>query len=147
MYASLLLCTHTCSILHWQINFFQVSKAACILTTQHLTRILRSKEAAASVNIKTWPTIIDTGMRLWIICLRTRDMISHFYWFVVHIKHSLLRLADDLPRRRPPQIYKPPTAEMIAYLDFSVSTTGMLTGVKVRLDDNLLNYCPGCSLL
>ncbi|TNM89002.1 hypothetical protein fugu_005256 [Takifugu bimaculatus] len=53
-----------------------VSKAACILTTQHLTRILRSKEAAAS-------------------------------------------------------IYKPPTAEMIAYLDFSVSTTGMLTGVKI----------------
>uniref|UniRef100_A0A3B3ZPS2 DMAP1-binding domain-containing protein n=1 Tax=Periophthalmus magnuspinnatus TaxID=409849 RepID=A0A3B3ZPS2_9GOBI len=75
-----------------------VSRAACILTTQNLTRILRSKEAAASVNIKTWPTIIDT---------------------------------DDLPRRRPPQIYKPPTAEMIAYLDFSVSTTGMLTGVKI----------------
>ena len=40
---------------------YQVSKAACILTTQHLMRILRSKEAAASVNIKTWPTIIDTG--------------------------------------------------------------------------------------
>lgn len=39
----------------------QVSKAACILTTQNLMRILRSKEAAASVNIKTWPTIIDTG--------------------------------------------------------------------------------------
>uniref|UniRef100_A0A3Q3FWQ9 Disco-interacting protein 2 homolog Bb n=1 Tax=Labrus bergylta TaxID=56723 RepID=A0A3Q3FWQ9_9LABR len=75
-----------------------VSKAACILTTQNLMRTLRSKEAAASVNIKTWPTIIDT---------------------------------DDLPRRRPPQIYKPPTAEMIAYLDFSVSTTGMLTGVKI----------------
>ncbi|XP_037535806.1 disco-interacting protein 2 homolog B-A [Nematolebias whitei] len=76
----------------------RVSKAACILTTQNLMRTLRSKEAAASVNIKTWPTIIDT---------------------------------DDLPRRRPPQIYKPPTAEMIAYLDFSVSTTGMLTGVKI----------------
>lgn len=30
-------------------------------------RILRSKEAAASVNIKTWPTIIDTGMCLHII--------------------------------------------------------------------------------
>uniref|UniRef100_A0A669CME1 Disco-interacting protein 2 homolog Bb n=1 Tax=Oreochromis niloticus TaxID=8128 RepID=A0A669CME1_ORENI len=75
-----------------------VSKAACILTTQNLMRTLRSKEAAASVNVKTWPTIIDT---------------------------------DDLPRRRPPQIYKPPTAEMIAYLDFSVSTTGMLTGVKI----------------
>ena len=46
---------------------FQVSKAACILTTQHLVRILRSKEAAASVNIKSWPTIIDTGMCLHII--------------------------------------------------------------------------------
>uniref|UniRef100_A0A8C9WEK5 Disco-interacting protein 2 homolog Bb n=1 Tax=Scleropages formosus TaxID=113540 RepID=A0A8C9WEK5_SCLFO len=75
-----------------------VSKAACILTTQNLMKILRSKEAAAAVNIKTWPTIIDT---------------------------------DDLPRKRPPQIYKPPTAEMLAYLDFSVSTTGMLTGVKI----------------
>lgn len=42
----------------------QVSKAACILTTQHLMRTLRSKEAAASVNIKTWPTIIDTGIAL-----------------------------------------------------------------------------------
>uniref|UniRef100_A0A8B9LMF0 Disco-interacting protein 2 homolog Ba n=1 Tax=Astyanax mexicanus TaxID=7994 RepID=A0A8B9LMF0_ASTMX len=63
-----------------------------------LMKTLRSKEAAASVNVKTWPTIIDT---------------------------------DDLPRKRPPQIYKPPTAEMLAYLDFSVSTTGMLTGVKI----------------
>ena len=45
---------------------------------------------------------------------------------------------DDLPRRRPPSIYKPPTAEMIAYLDFSVSTTGMLTGVKVLLSILLL---------
>uniref|UniRef100_W5MIU0 Disco-interacting protein 2 homolog Bb n=1 Tax=Lepisosteus oculatus TaxID=7918 RepID=W5MIU0_LEPOC len=76
-----------------------VSKAACILTTQVLMKTLRSKEAAAAVNIKTWPTIIDTE--------------------------------DDLPRRRPPQIYRPPTAEMMAYLDFSVSTTGMLTGVKI----------------
>ncbi|KAK3518953.1 hypothetical protein QTP70_016076 [Hemibagrus guttatus] len=75
-----------------------VSKAACILTTQALMKTLRSKEAAASVNVKTWPTIIDT---------------------------------DDLPKKRPPNIYKPPTPEMLAYLDFSVSTTGMLTGVKI----------------
>lgn len=39
----------------------KVSKAACILTTQTLMKTLRSKEAAASVNVKTWPTIIDTG--------------------------------------------------------------------------------------
>uniref|UniRef100_A0A4W4F371 DMAP1-binding domain-containing protein n=1 Tax=Electrophorus electricus TaxID=8005 RepID=A0A4W4F371_ELEEL len=75
-----------------------VSKASCILTTQALMKTLRSKEAALSVNVKTWPTIIDT---------------------------------DDLSRKRPPHIYKPPTAEMLAYLDFSVSTTGMLTGVKI----------------
>lgn len=66
---------------------------------------------------------------------------------VCSLKHTLLWFTDDLPRRRPPQIYKPPTAEMIAYLDFSVSTTGMLTGVKVRRDDTLLNYCSVCSLL
>uniref|UniRef100_A0A8C0PEQ5 Disco interacting B n=1 Tax=Canis lupus familiaris TaxID=9615 RepID=A0A8C0PEQ5_CANLF len=76
-----------------------VSKAACILTTQTLMRLLRSREAAAAVDVKTWPTIIDT---------------------------------DDLPRKRLPQLYKPPTPEMLAYLDFSVSTTGMLTGVKTR---------------
>ncbi|XP_038234095.1 disco-interacting protein 2 homolog B [Dermochelys coriacea] len=75
-----------------------VSKAACILTTQTLMRLLKSREAAAAVDVKTWPTIIDT---------------------------------DDLPRKRLPQLYKPPTPEMLAYLDFSVSTTGMLTGVKM----------------
>ncbi|XP_014340229.1 disco-interacting protein 2 homolog B-A isoform X1 [Latimeria chalumnae] len=74
-----------------------VSKAACILTTQTLMKILKCKEAAVTVDVKTWPTILDT---------------------------------DDLPRRRPQHIYKPPTPEMLAYLDFSVSTTGMLTGVK-----------------
>ncbi|XP_060620002.1 disco-interacting protein 2 homolog B isoform X2 [Anolis sagrei] len=75
-----------------------VSKAACILTSQILMRLLRSREAATAVDVKTWPTIIDT---------------------------------DDLPRKRLPQVYKPPTPEMLAYLDFSVSTTGMLTGVKM----------------
>ncbi|XP_060244606.1 disco-interacting protein 2 homolog B isoform X5 [Meriones unguiculatus] len=75
-----------------------VSKAACVLTTQTLVRLLKSREAAAAVDVKTWPTLIDT---------------------------------DDLPRKRLPQLYKPPTPEMLAYLDFSVSTTGMLTGVKM----------------
>uniref|UniRef100_A0A8B9J0G2 Disco interacting protein 2 homolog B n=1 Tax=Amazona collaria TaxID=241587 RepID=A0A8B9J0G2_9PSIT len=78
----------------------EVSKAACILTTQALMRLLRSREAAGAVDVKTWPTIIDT---------------------------------DDLPRKRLAQLYKPPTPEMLAYLDFSVSTTGMLTGVKRSL--------------
>uniref|UniRef100_A0A672P135 Disco-interacting protein 2 homolog B-A-like n=1 Tax=Sinocyclocheilus grahami TaxID=75366 RepID=A0A672P135_SINGR len=41
-----------------------VSKAACILTTQTLMKILRSKEAAGCVNVKTWPNIIDTGTEI-----------------------------------------------------------------------------------
>ncbi|XP_078391552.1 disco-interacting protein 2 homolog A-like isoform X2 [Cetorhinus maximus] len=76
----------------------EVSKSVCILTTQAILKLLRSKEAAAAVDIKSWPTVLDT---------------------------------DDLPRKKPPQIYKAPTPEMLAYLDFSVSTTGILAGVKM----------------
>ncbi|XP_009302676.2 disco-interacting protein 2 homolog A isoform X2 [Danio rerio] len=76
----------------------EVSKSVCILTTQAIMKLLKSKEAAAAVDIKAWPLILDT---------------------------------DDLPRKRLPQIYKPPSPEMLAYLDFSVSTTGILAGVKM----------------
>lgn len=38
---------------------------------------------------------------------------------------------DDMPKRKLTTIYRSPTPEMIAYLDFSVSTTGMLAGIKV----------------
>nr|XP_055071560.1 disco-interacting protein 2 homolog A isoform X2 [Misgurnus anguillicaudatus] len=76
----------------------EVSKSVCILTTQAIMKLLKSKEAAAAVDIKSWPLILDT---------------------------------DDLPRKRVPQIYKPPNPETLAYLDFSVSTTGILAGVKM----------------
>ncbi|XP_072541480.1 disco-interacting protein 2 homolog A isoform X2 [Salminus brasiliensis] len=76
----------------------EVSKSVCILTTQAIMKLLKSKEAAAAVDVKTWPMVLDT---------------------------------DDLPRKKLPQIYKPPTPEMLAYLDFSVSTTGILAGVKM----------------
>lgn len=36
-----------------------------------------------------------------------------------------------MPKKRPAQIYKPSNPDTLAYLDFSVSTTGMLAGVKV----------------
>ncbi|XP_047738270.1 disco-interacting protein 2 homolog C isoform X3 [Hyalella azteca] len=38
---------------------------------------------------------------------------------------------DDLPKKRLPSTYRAPTPEMIAFLDFSVSTTGMLAGIKM----------------
>ncbi len=41
---------------------------------------------------------------------------------------------DDLPKKKPPQLYKPSNPDTLAYLDFSVSTTGMLAGVKVSIN-------------
>ncbi|XP_073975314.1 disco-interacting protein 2 isoform X12 [Rhodnius prolixus] len=38
---------------------------------------------------------------------------------------------DDMPKKKLPAMYRAPTAEMLAYLDFSVSTTGMLAGIKM----------------
>ena len=38
---------------------------------------------------------------------------------------------DDTPRKKFDGYYKVPTPELIAYLDFSVSTTGVLSGIKV----------------
>ena len=63
-----------------------------------------------------------------IVPVHSRTLLSTC---VIDIGFSFF-FADDLPRKRLPQLYKPPTPEMLAYLDFSVSTTGMLTGVKVE---------------
>ncbi|XP_051871746.1 disco-interacting protein 2 homolog C isoform X1 [Pristis pectinata] len=79
----------------------EVSRSACIMTSQLIVKLLRSREAGAAVDVRTWPPVLDT---------------------------------DDLPKRRPSQIYKPSNPDTLAYLDFSVSTTGMLAGVKK-------NYC------
>ncbi|XP_039609526.1 disco-interacting protein 2 homolog C isoform X11 [Polypterus senegalus] len=76
----------------------EVSRSACIMTTQIICKLLRSREASAAVDIRTWPPVLDT---------------------------------DDLPKKRPLQIYKPLNPDTLAYLDFSVSTTGMLAGVKM----------------
>ena len=38
---------------------------------------------------------------------------------------------DDLSKKKLERPYRAPTAELIAYLDFCVSTTGVLSGVKV----------------
>ncbi|XP_060875972.1 disco-interacting protein 2 isoform X1 [Metopolophium dirhodum] len=38
---------------------------------------------------------------------------------------------DDMPKKKIVPSYRAPTAELLAYLDFSVSTTGMLAGIKM----------------
>ncbi|KAG5841574.1 hypothetical protein ANANG_G00168050 [Anguilla anguilla] len=65
----------------------EVSRSACVMTSQVICKLLRSKEASAAV-----------------------DMIC---------------------QRRGPLLYKPSNPDTLAYLDFSVSTTGMLAGVKM----------------
>ncbi|CAG0916938.1 unnamed protein product [Notodromas monacha] len=51
---------------------------------------------------------------------------------VVDIKSWPMTLdTEDMPKRKLPAPYRPPTPEMLAYLDFSVSTTGMLAGIKM----------------
>ncbi|KAF3857813.1 hypothetical protein F7725_011014 [Dissostichus mawsoni] len=76
----------------------EVSRSVCVMTTQLVSKLLRSKEASAAVEIRSWPPIMDT---------------------------------DDLPKKKPPLLYKPSNPDILAYLDFSVSTTGMLAGVKM----------------
>uniref|UniRef100_A0A4W4GAM7 Disco-interacting protein 2 homolog Ca n=1 Tax=Electrophorus electricus TaxID=8005 RepID=A0A4W4GAM7_ELEEL len=76
----------------------EVSRSSCVMTTQVISKLLKSKEASAAVDVRTWPPVLDT---------------------------------DDLPKKKPPQVYKPSNPDTLAYLDFSVSTTGMLAGVKM----------------
>ena len=40
---------------------------------------------------------------------------------------------DDPPKKKLARAYHAPTPELLAYVDFSVSTTGVLTGVKVSM--------------
>lgn len=40
-------------------------------------------------------------------------------------------LTDDIPKKKLASIFRPHSPDVLAYLDFSVSTTGILAGVKV----------------
>ena len=76
----------------------QISNARAILTCNSVLRIIKSKEVAPVLDIRSLPPMTPT---------------------------------DEVVKRKFDKFYKAPTAEMIAYLDFSVSTTGILNGVKV----------------
>lgn len=75
-----------------------VSKSVLILTTANVSKLLRSREASLTTDLRTLVPMIET---------------------------------DELPKRRLSKIHRFPTPEMVAYIDFSVSTTGMLAGVKI----------------
>ncbi|CAF1087326.1 unnamed protein product [Adineta ricciae] len=80
----------------------ELSQAKVILTTSSIAKLLRCKEAATLLDPKLWPLIIDT---------------------------------DDLPKQKKNQILPKKStstqAQSLCYLDFSISTTGSLTAVKL----------------
>lgn len=75
-----------------------VSKAAVVLSTNLVIKMIRSKEATSVVDLKSWPTIVET---------------------------------DDVSKRRFQGFPGIHTPDSTCYIDFSVSTTGMLAGVKM----------------
>ena len=78
----------------------QISNARAVLTCNSVLRIIKSKEVAPVLDLRSLPPMTPT---------------------------------DEVVKRKLEKFYKAPTAELIAYLDFSVSTTGILNGVKVSL--------------
>lgn len=74
-----------------------VSKSVIVLSIQSIIKLLKSREAATSIDPKGWPQILDI---------------------------------DDNPKRKL-AVEACPTLDSTAYLDFSVSTCGRLSGVTI----------------
>lgn len=74
-----------------------VSKSGIVLSIQPIIKLLKSREAATSIDPKTWPPILDI---------------------------------DDNPKRKYAGIATV-SFDSSAYLDFSVSTCGRLSGVNI----------------
>nr|XP_018668928.1 disco-interacting protein 2 homolog C isoform X1 [Ciona intestinalis] len=79
----------------------EVSKVAAVLSWASVIKLLRSKEAIAALQSTTTP--------LW---------------------PPLLDI-EDSPKKRVPISYRPPTPEMLSYIDFSITTAGTLAGIKM----------------
>ena len=47
---------------------------------------------------------------------------------------------DDLPKKKLHNVFQLDSADQLCYIDFSVSTMGMLTGTKVRSSSASLRY-------
>jgi acyl-CoA synthetase (AMP-forming)/AMP-acid ligase II len=89
----------------------EVSKSLIILSTQSVIKLLKSREAASSVDAKTWPIILDI---------------------------------EDTPKKKLAAIANA-SLESTAYLDFSVSTCGRLSGVIIT-HKSLSSLCASLKL-
>lgn len=88
-----------------------VSKSIMILSIQNVIKLMKSREAATSVDCKTWPPIIDI---------------------------------EDNPKRKLAAVANT-SLESPAYLDFSVSTCGRLSGVIIT-HKSLSSLCASLKL-
>lgn len=88
-----------------------VSKSIMILSIQNVIKLMKSREAATSVDCKTWPPIIDI---------------------------------EDNPKRKLAAVANT-SLESSAYLDFSVSTCGRLSGVIIT-HKSLSSLCASLKL-
>ncbi|XP_055903593.1 disco-interacting protein 2 isoform X10 [Eupeodes corollae] len=88
-----------------------VSKSGIVLSIQSIIKLLKSREAAASIDPKSWPPILDI---------------------------------DDNPKRKLTAIANS-TLDSTAYLDFSVSTCGRLSGVIIT-NRSLSSVCASLKL-
>uniref|UniRef100_A0AAY4EUV8 DMAP1-binding domain-containing protein n=1 Tax=Denticeps clupeoides TaxID=299321 RepID=A0AAY4EUV8_9TELE len=57
----------------------EVSRSACVMTTQVICKLLRSKEASAAVDVRMWPPVLDTDKRnfMYLICYLISVCMSH----------------------------------------------------------------------
>jgi len=88
-----------------------VSKSVIILSIQTVIKLLKSREAATSIDAKTWPPILDI---------------------------------EDSPKRKLAAIVNA-SLDSTAYLDFSVSTCGRLSGVIIS-HKSLSSLCASLKL-
>ncbi|CAG09279.1 unnamed protein product, partial [Tetraodon nigroviridis] len=70
----------------------EVSKSVCILTTQGIMKLLKSKDAAAAVDIKSWPMVLDTACTRvtspsW--CPRWSWRATHPLWLAAVSQHKV----------------------------------------------------------
>lgn len=88
-----------------------VSKSGIVLSIQSIIKLLKTREAAASIDPKSWPPILDI---------------------------------DDNPKRKLASIANS-SLDSTAYLDFSVSTCGRLSGV-IMTHRSLSSVCASLKL-
>lgn len=93
-----------------------VSKSGIVLSIQSIIKLLKSREAAASIDPKSWPLILDIDDN------PKRKLTSQFFFYQNLALDDHFFLFTAIANA---------TLDSTAYIDFSVSTCGRLSGVII----------------